>query len=42
MNIETYNVTQLFKDEHVQELDEELKENNIKCDVIGLGEVRVK
>ena len=32
----------LLKDEHVQELEEELKENNMKWDVIGLGEVRRK
>ena len=28
--------------EHVQELENELKENNMKWDVIGLGEVRRK
>ena len=31
-----------LKDEHVQELEEKLKENNMKWDVIGLGEVRRK
>ena len=41
-NIETYNVRTLLKDEHVQEPKEELKENNMKWDVIGLGEVRIK
>ena len=30
------------KDEHVQELEEEQKRNNMKWDVIGLGEVRRK
>ena len=42
MKIVTYNVRTVLKDEHVQELEEELKENNMKCDVIGLGEVRRK
>ena len=37
-----YNVRPLLKDEHVQELEEELKENNMKWDVMGLGEVRRK
>ena len=32
----------VLKDEHVQELEDELKENNMKWDVIGLGEVRRK
>ena len=36
------NVRTVLKDEHVQELEEELKENNMKWDVIGLGEVRRK
>ena len=40
--IATYNVRTLLKDEHVQELEEELKENNMKWDLIGLGEVRRK
>ena len=40
--IATYNVITLLKDEHVQELEDELKENNMKWDVIGLGEVRRK
>ena len=40
--IATYNVRTLLKDEYVQELEEELKENNMKWDVIGLGEVRRK
>ena len=42
LKIATYNVRKLLKDEHVQELEEELKENNMKWDVIGLGEVRRK
>ena len=40
--IATYNVRTLLKDEHVQELEDELKENNMKLDVIELGEVRRK
>ena len=40
MKIETYNVRTLLKDDNVQKLDEELKENNKKWDMfIGLGEV---
>ena len=42
LTIATYNVRTLLKDEHVQELEDELKENNMKWDVIGLGEVRRK
>ena len=42
LKIATYNVRTLLKDEHVQELEEELKENNRKGNVIGLGEVRRK
>ena len=42
LKIATYNVRTLLKDEHVQELEEELKENNMKWDVIGLGAVRRK
>ena len=42
MKIATCNVRTLLKDEHVQELEEELKENNMKWDVIGLGKVRRK
>ena len=42
LKIATYNVRTLLKDEHVQELEDELKENNMKWDVIGLGEVRRK
>ena len=42
LKIATYNVRTLLKDEHVQELEEELKENNMKWGVIGLGEVRRK
>ena len=42
LNIATYNVRTLLTDEHVQELEEELKENNMKWDAIGLGEVRRK
>ncbi len=39
LKIATYNVRSLLKDEYVQELEEELKENNMNWDVIGLGEV---
>ena len=42
LKIATYNVRTLSKDEHVQELEEELKETNIKWDVIGLREIRRK
>ena len=35
LKIATYNVRTLLKDEHVQELEEELKENNMKWDVKG-------
>ena len=42
LKIATYNVRTLSKDEHVQELEEELKEMNIKWDVIGIGEIRRK
>ena len=42
LKIATYNVRTLLKDEHVQEMEEELKENNMKWDVIELGEVRIK
>ena len=42
LKIATYNVRTLLKDKHVQELEDELKENNMKWDVIGLGEVRRK
>ena len=42
LKIATYNVRTLLNDEHVQDLEEELKENNMKWDVIGFGEVRRK
>ena len=42
LKIATYNVRTLLKDEHMQELEEELKENNMKWDVIGPREVRRK
>ena len=42
LKIATYNVRTLLKDEHVQALEQELKENNMKSDVTGLGEVRRK
>ena len=42
LKIATSIVRTLLKDEHVQELEEELKENNMIWDVIGLGEVRTK
>ena len=42
LKMATYNVRTLLKYEHVQELEEELKENNMKRDVIGLREVRRK
>ena len=41
LKIATYNVRTL-KYEHVQELEEGLKENNMKWNAIGLGEVRRK
>ena len=41
LKIATYNVRTLRQDEHVQELEEELKENNMKWHVIGLGEVQL-
>ena len=40
LKIATYNVRTLSKDEHIQELEEELKETNIKWYVIGIGEIR--
>ena len=40
LKMATYSVRTLLKDEHVQELEEALKENNMKWDVIALGEVR--
>ena len=44
LKMATYNVRTLglLKDEHVQELEEQTKENNMKWDVIRLGEVRRK
>ena len=42
LEIATYNVRTLLQYENVQELEEELKENNMKWDVIGLREVRRK
>ena len=42
LKIATYNVRTLLKDEHVQELEAELKENSMAWDVIGFGEVRRK
>ena len=42
LKIATYNVRTLLKYENVQELEEELKENNMKWDMIGLREVRRK
>ena len=42
LKIATYNVRTLLKYENVQELEEELKENNMKWDVIGLRAVRRK
>ena len=42
LKVAKYNVKTLSKDEHVQELEEELNETNIKWDVIGLGEIRRK
>ena len=42
LKIATYKVRTLLKYENVQELEEELKENNMKWDVIGLREVRRK
>ena len=42
LKIATYNLRTLLKYENVQELEEELKENNMKWDVMGLREVRRK
>ena len=42
LKIAAYNVRTLIKDEHMQELEDELNENNMKWDVIWLGEVRGK
>ena len=42
LKIATHNERTLLKDKHVQELEDELKENNVKWDVIWLGEVRRK
>ena len=42
LKIATYKVRTLLKYENVQELKEELNENNMKWDVIGLREVRRK
>ena len=42
LKIAAYNVRTLIKDEHMQELEDELNENNMKWDVIWLGEVRRK
>ena len=42
LKIATYSVRTLIQDEHVQVLEDELKESNMKWDVIGLGEVRRK
>ena len=42
LKIATYNVRTLQQVKHVQELEEKLKEDNMKWDVIWLGEVRRK
>ena len=38
--IATYNVRTLLRDEHIQELEEDLRETRLVWDVIGIGEVR--
>ena len=38
--IVTYNVRTLLKDEHIRELDEELRETRLVWDVIGISEER--
>ena len=42
LKIATNNVRTLIKDEHLQEREDEMKGNNMKWDVLGLGEVRRK
>ena len=36
----TYNVRTLLRDEHIQEVEKELKETRLAWDVIGISEVR--
>ena len=40
LKIATYNVRILLRDEHVQELEEDLGETRLVWDLIGIGEVR--
>ena len=40
LKIATYNVRTLLRDEHIQELEEELRETRLVWDVIGISEVR--
>ena len=40
VKIATYNVRTLLGDEHVQEIEEELKEIRLVWDVVGISEVR--
>ena len=40
LKIATYKVRPLLRDEHIQELKEELRETRLEWDVIGIGEVR--
>ncbi len=40
LKIATYNIRTLLRDEHIQELDEELRKTRLVWDVIGISEVR--
>ena len=40
LKIETYNVSTLLRDKHIQELEEERRETRLVWDVIGISEVR--
>lgn len=42
LKIATYNVLTLLNDERIHELEQEIKDNKLVWDVIGLGEVRRK
>lgn len=42
LKIATYNVRTLLKDEQIHELEQELQDNKLVWDVIGIGEVRRK
>ena len=40
LKIATYNIKTLLRDEHIQELEDELRETGLVWGVIGIGEVR--